>query len=148
MGNPIVFDDDYNFEIGKAVELKSGNQVTIIATGTMVYYALKAAMILEKTGVSTRVVDMHTIKPIDKNIIMKACETDLVVTLEEHSVIGGLGSAVSEVLQLLSKKPQQLTLGIDDRFEHAASYQHLLHCYGLTEENIAKKIIIKYQESN
>lgn len=148
MGNPIVFDDDYHFEIGKAVELKSGNQVTVIATGTMVYYALKAAAILEEAGISTRVVDMHTIKPIDKNIIMKACETELVVTLEEHSVIGGLGSAVSEVLQPLSKKPPQLTLGIEDRFEHAASYQHLLHCYGLTEENIAKQIITKYQESN
>jgi len=94
---PTIFDDSYKFEIGKGVELKKGKDVTIIATGIMVEKALKAGEMLEKEGISTRIIDISTIKPIDKDIIIKAAkETKKIITAEEHSIIGGLGSAVAK----------------------------------------------------
>ncbi|MBR4072563.1 MAG: transketolase family protein, partial [Clostridia bacterium] len=95
---PIIFDEDYKFEVGKGVTLKEGNDVTIIATGLMVNEALEAYELLKNEGISARIINMATIKPLDKEIVLKAAEeTGAIVTAEEHSVIGGLGSAVAEV---------------------------------------------------
>lgn len=141
---PTIFDDSYKFEIGKGVELKKGKDVTIIATGIMVEKALKAGEMLEKEGISTRIIDISTIKPIDKDIIIKAAkETKKIITAEEHSIIGGLGSAVAEVLSenypvLLSR------IGVEDTFGESGTVDDVLEKYGLTAENIynrVKKII-------
>ncbi len=141
---PTIFDDSYKFEIGKGVELKKGKDVTIIATGIMVEKALKAGEMLEKEGISPRIIDISTIKPIDKDIIIKAAkETKKIITAEEHSIIGGLGSAVAEVLSenypvLLSR------IGVEDTFGESGTVDAVLEKYGLTAENIynrVKKII-------
>ncbi len=131
-----IYDENYKFEIGKGVELKHGNDVTIIATGLMVQKALKAADELSKEGISVRVINIHTIKPIDKEIIIKAAkETKAIVTAEEHSIIGGLGSAVLEVLSdecpTLVKR-----IGVNDTFGESGKPNDLLEKYGLTENNI------------
>ena len=128
---------DYKFELGKAITLKDGSDVTIIACGLMVQEALKAEKLLAAEGVSARVIDMHTIKPIDKEAILKAAkETGAIVTAEEHNVIGGLGSAVSEVLSQNDSVPMEF-VGVKDAFGHSASPKVLLEKYGLTPEAIA-----------
>lgn len=146
MGNPIVYHEDYNYEIGKAITLKDGIDISIIATGTMVYYSLKVAEILENKGISCQVVDMHTIKPIDKNAILTACNNKMIVTVEEHSIFGGLGSAVAELLSGKKTRPPHLILGISDEFKHAGTYEYLLEQYGLTIEKISEKIENKFIE--
>ena len=146
MGNPIVYREDYEYEIGKAITLKEGTDISIIATGTMVHYSLEAAEILETKGISCQVVNMHTIKPIDEEAIHKACNSNMIVTVEEHSVIGGLGSAVSESLAGKISRSPQLMIGLSDEFKHAGTYEYLLDQYGLTTEKIAEKIINKYRE--
>ncbi|MEG0681769.1 MAG: transketolase C-terminal domain-containing protein, partial [Eubacterium sp.] len=123
-----------------------GTNIAIIATGTMVYYGLQIAEKLQKINILCRVVDMHTIKPIDKAEVLKACNTELIVSIEEHSIIGGLGSAISEILSSQIKKPPQLCLGIADEFKYAASYDYLLDACGLTTEKMIEKILEKYQE--
>ena len=148
MGNPIVYHEDYDYEIGKAITLKEGTDISIIATGTMVHYSLKAAEILEAKGISCQVVNMHTIKPIDQEAIHKACDYKLMVTVEEHSVIGGLGSAVAESLAGKISRPPHLMIGLSDEFKHAGTYEYLLDQYGLTTEIIAENIINKYREVN
>ena len=136
---PVVFDDDYKFEIGKGVELKEGRDVTIIATGLMVKEALEAHELLKAEGINARVINMATIKPIDKEIIIKAAkETGAIVTAEEHSVIGGLGSAVSEVVCEEYPVPV-LKLGVYDVFGHSGPAAKLLDEFGLRAEDIAKK---------
>lgn len=146
MNNPIVYTDDYDFEIGKAITLLEGKDISIIATGTMVYNSLKAAEILkEKYSICASVINMHTIKPLDKNAVDMACESNLIVTVEEHSKIGGLGSAVSEYLSEKTNKPPQLILGLSDEYKHAGSYDYLIQQYGLTPEKIADNILKKYK---
>lgn len=141
MNNPMVYTEDYHFEIGKAVTLKEGTEITIIATGTMVYESLMAAKILEAESISTGVVNMHTIKPLDTSIIDKACATSkLIVTVEEHGTIGGLGGAVAEYKATLSNTPKQLFIGLPDKFGKAGEYKYLLNKYGLTGAQIAEKI--------
>ena len=130
---------DYKFEIGKGVQLVDGSDVTIIACGLMVQEALKAQKLLEAEGISARVIDKHTIKPIDRDIIVKAAkETGAIVTAEEHNVIGGLGAAVSEVLVQTENVPMEF-VGVEDIFGHSAAPKVLLEKYGLTPENIAAK---------
>jgi len=139
--SPIVFEDDYEFEIGKGITLREGNDITIIATGTMVYNSLKAAELLDEKGISTKVINMHTIKPLDKEAVTKASETTkLLVTVEEHSIIGGLGSAVSQHLVTLNNSPRLEIIGVQDEYGHAGSYKDLLENHGLTEQKIAIKI--------
>lgn len=146
MNNPIVYTDDYDFEIGKAITLLEGKDISIIATGTMVYNSLKAAEILkEKYSICASVINMHTIKPLDKNAVDMACESNLIVTVEEHSKIGGLGSAISEYLSEKTNKPPQLILGLSDEYKHAGSYDYLIQQYGLTPEKIAENIFKKYK---
>ena len=136
---PVIFDDSYKFEIGKGTELRTGNDVTIIATGLMVNEALQAHDMLKAEGINARVVNMATIKPIDRDIIIKAAkETGAIVTAEEHSVIGGLGSAVSEVVCETVPVPV-VKLGVNDTFGHSGPAVKLLDEFGLRAVNIAEK---------
>ena len=145
MNNPMVYIDDYNFEIGKAITLRQGSDITIIATGSMVYQVLEAAKLLDDRSISVSVVNMHTIKPIDTLVIEKACESsNLIVTVEEHSIIGGLGSAVAEYKATLKKSPPQLFIGLPDNFGNAGEYRYLLEKYGLTAKQIAERIVNEY----
>ncbi|MBQ4118885.1 MAG: transketolase family protein [Clostridia bacterium] len=138
---PIVFDDDYKFEIGKGVELRAGNDVTIVASGLMVGEALKAHDLLKEKGVNARVINIATIKPLDKDIILKAAmETGAIVTAEEHTVIGGLGSAVAEFLTEEYPVPV-LKLGVNDVFGHSGPAVKLLDEFGLRAENIVEKAL-------
>lgn len=143
---PVIFDDSYNFEIGKGVQLKDGKDVTIIATGVMVAKALEAAEELEKENISARVINISTIKPIDKDIIIKASkETKGIITVEEHNIIGGLGSAVAEVLAENSPT-YMIRIGAMDTFGESGDGDELLDKYGLNAKNIvekAKKLLSK-----
>ena len=131
--------DNYKFEIGKSVQLADGKDVTIIATGLMVNEALMARDMLENEGISARVINMHTIKPIDRQAIIDAArDTGAIVTAEEHSVIGGLGGAVSEVICETVPVPV-VKLGVEDVFGRSGPAVELLHIYGLDAENIVKK---------
>lgn len=128
---------DYSFTIGKGITLTDGMDVTIIACGLMVQEALKAQKLLEAEGIQARVIDMHTIKPIDKDLILKAAkETKAIVTAEEHNVIGGLGSAVAEVLAASEPVPVEF-VGVKDVFGHSGSPKELLERYKLTPKQIA-----------
>ena len=130
---------EYRFEIGKGVTLKDGRDVTIIACGLMVQESLKAAELLAAKGISARVIDMHTIKPIDEALIVKAArETGAIVTAEEHNVIGGLGSAVAEVLTSQCLAPLE-RVGVEDCFGRSGEACALLKHYGLTVENVAER---------
>lgn len=137
---PVIFDENYKFEIGKGVELREGVDVTLIATGIMVSKALSAAEKLAKEGISTRVINMSTIKPIDEDIIIKAAnETKGIVTIEEHNIIGGLGSAVAEVVS--QWRPTYVErIGTMDVFGESGDGELLLEKYGLNEVNIIDKV--------
>ena len=136
---PVIFGDDYKFEVGKSVELKEGNDVTIIASGLMVSEALEAYELLKNDGINARIINMHTIKPLDNEAVIKAAkETGAIVTAEEHSVIGGLGSAVSELLCEEYPVPV-LKLGVYDTFGHSGPAPKLLDEFGLRAVNIAEK---------
>ncbi len=136
---PVIFDEEnYEFEIGKGVKVRDGSDVTIIATGIMVSLALEAAENLKKEGLEARVINIHTIKPIDKDIIVEAArETRAIVTAEEHNIIGGLGSAVAEVLAE-SYPAVMERVGVKDTFGESGSGDELLVKYGLTAEKIAE----------
>ena len=132
--------DTYKFEIGKGVILKDGTDITIIATGLMVYESLLAAEELAKQGINARVINIHTIKPIDKDIIIKAAkETKKIVTVEEHSIIGGLGSAVAEVVTESCPVPV-IRIGVNDKFGHSGPAKDLLKEFGLCSENIVNTV--------
>ncbi|MGF7058073.1 transketolase family protein [Brassicibacter mesophilus] len=136
---PTIFEEaNYKFEIGKGVLLKDGKDVTIVATGIMVSLALEAAEMLQKDGVDARVINIHTIKPIDKELIIKAAkETGAIITAEEHNIIGGLGSAVAEVL--VENYPAVMErVGVRDTFGESGDGDELLRKYGLTSEKIAE----------
>lgn len=130
--------EDYKFEIGKGVELKDGSDVSIVATGLMVQEALKAAKMLEEEGISARVINIHTIKPIDEKIIIKAAkETGAIVTAEEHYIMGGLGSAVTETV--CANAPVPVKIIGTDRFGKSGKPSELFEEYGLTAKNIAEQ---------
>ncbi|MDR1102017.1 MAG: transketolase family protein [Clostridiales bacterium] len=136
---PQVNPDGYEFRLGKGVELRTGSDVSIIATGLMVSEALRAADILAETNISARVINIHTIKPIDRDIILKAArETRGIVTAEEHSIIGGLGGAVAEVTA--RDCPVRIAMtGMEDTFGRSGKPADLLKYYGLTAERIVEK---------
>ncbi len=138
---PVLNDEEtYKFELGKGVVLKEGTDVTIFATGLEVYEALQAAEMLEKDGISAEVVNIHTIKPIDKELVIaSATKTGKVVTVEEHFTIGGLGSAVCEVLSE-NAPTKVLRIGIDDVFGESGPALELIHKYELDAEGICKKV--------
>lgn len=131
---------NYKFELGKGSLLRDGTDITIIATGLMVQIALRAAIMLQQEGIQARVVNMHTIKPIDREIIIAAAkETGAIVTAEEHNIIGGLGSAVMEVVSEESPIPV-IRLGVEDIFGHSGTAEALMVKYGLTEEKLISKV--------
>jgi transketolase len=135
---PIIFDGDYKFRFGKAVKLRDGEDLTIIATGTMVSEALDAARRLREGDISTCVLNIHTIKPIDKeSIIGEAKRTGAIITVEEHSIYGGLGGAVAEVLVENYPVPTKI-IGVNDKFGESGEYDELIKKYGLTSSNIVK----------
>lgn len=139
--SPVVYAEDYNFEIGRAITLREGSDVALIATGMQVHESLRAADMLAEDGIESRVIDMHTIKPIDQAAIVAACEaTKLIVTVEEHSVLGGLGSAVAEVVSALSRRPAQLMLGLPDRYGKPNDYAQLIADAGLDAEAISRRV--------
>jgi transketolase len=130
----------YHFEIGKGVQLRDGDDITVVAVGMMVQEALKAADILAEEGISVRVIDMHTVKPLDEEILLKAArETGCIVTSEEANVIGGLGSAVSEYLASVCPVPV-IRHGVEDEFGRSGEAKKVLAAYGLTAEGIAEKV--------
>ena len=135
---PIVYDEDMDIEIGTGILVKDGTDVTIVATGIMVNEAMQAAEKLEAEGISARIIDIHTIKPIDEEIIVKAAkETKGIVTAEEHSIIGGLGSAVAEVTA--KNAPAKIRMiGIQDRFGQSGKPDQLMAEYNLTADDIVK----------
>ena len=137
---PLLYTEDYDFSIGRASELTEGDDVAIIATGTMVAESMKAAEALRKEGVEARVINLSTIKPIDRETIIRAAkDTGAIVTVEEHSIYGGLGSAVSEVACEEYPVPVK-KMGVDDRFGQSGEYEELLELYGLNAESIIKKV--------
>ena len=137
---PRIFDESYKFELGKAVTLREGSDVTIIATGLMVNEAIEAAKALADEGISAEVINIHTIKPLDKEaVIRSAAKTGAVVTAEEHSIIGGLGGAVAEALCESGKPVSVVRLGVNDVFGRSGPAVELLHIYGLDAQNIVAK---------
>lgn len=143
--NSPVYKEDYSFEPGKAIVLELGTDVNLIATGSMVHESIRAARRLREMGVSTGVLDMHTIEPIDADAIDIASQASLVVTVEEHYGSGGLGSAVLEHLNASGMPSQLLRLGAPKKFYHASNYQELLEEAGLTADRIASRILGKIE---
>lgn len=132
--------EDYKFEIGKGIVLREGKDVTILATGLEVYEALEAAKLLEADGIDAEVINIHTIKPLDEESVLKTAEkTGKVVTVEEHFTIGGLGTAVCELLSEKHPTPV-LRIGIEDEFCKSGPAQELLHKYGLDAEGIYRRV--------
>ena len=132
--------EGYRFELDKGVTLKDGKDVTVIATGLMVQMALKAREMMAAEGVSVRVIDMHTIKPLDGELVRKAAlETGCIVTSEEHSIIGGLGGAVAEFLSENCPTPL-VRHGVNDAFGRSGTANAVLEAYGLTPEVLCDKI--------
>lgn len=146
MNCPIVYRDDFDFEIGRAITLREGTDISIIATGSMVHVALKAAEKLAEAGLSADVVDMHTIRPLDIEAVERACSRNLIVTVEEHSVIGGLGSAIAGSLALKKARPAHLIIGAEGGYPHAGDYASLLEDSGLTPDHVAARIAATYKE--
>ncbi len=140
LATPTIYEKEQNFEIGKAVQIGEGTKASIIATGDVVCEAIKAKEELEKQGIFTRVIDMHTIKPIDKEMIIKcAKETEKIITIEDHNIIGGLGSSVCEVVA--EEYPcKVIRMGIKDTFGQSGKAEELMKYYEITAENIIKEV--------
>jgi len=146
MNQPVVYNKDYNFEIGKGIKLSDKGDISIIATGTMVHKSMEAAKILEGKGMSAKVINMHTIKPIDEKLIDELSkDSKLLVTVEEHSVIGGLGSAVADFKSTLNNAPPQLFIGLPNEYKKSGEYSDILDNYGLTAKKISQTIENKYK---
>ena len=140
LATPIIYGENQKFEIGKAVQIGEGTDATIFATGVTVSEAIRAQEILENKGIKVRVVDIHTVKPIDKDMIIKcAKETKKLISVEDHNVIGGLGSAISEVLT--EEYPVKLLrMGFNDTFGKPGKETELMQYFGITAENIVEKV--------
>jgi transketolase len=139
-GVPTIYKEDFPFEFGKAVEVADGDDVTIIVSGMLLADCIDAVEILEKEGVKARLLDMHTVKPLDENAVIKAArETDAIVTVEDVSIIGGLGSAIAEVLS--EKYPVPIRrVGIRDRFGQSGTIEEIKEEYGLTAKDIVNAV--------
>lgn len=136
---PVIFDENYKFEIGRGVVLAEGTDVSIIATGLMVHEALAAREILAGEGISAEIINIHTIKPLDTELVIaSASKCGAVVTAEEHNIIGGLGSAVCETLAGAVPTPV-LRVGVEDTFGRSGKVPALMEMYGLTAANIVAK---------
>lgn len=141
LATPIIYDKNYKFEIGKAIQLGEGTDGTIFSTGVTVAESIKAQEILKEKGINVRVIDIHTIKPIDKEIIKKSAkETKKLISIEDHNIIGGLGSAISEVLTEIYPK-QLIRMGIPDTFGKSGKAEELMKYFKITAEDIVEKMI-------
>lgn len=140
LATPIIYGENQKFEIGKAVQIGEGTDATIFATGVTVSEAIRAQEILENKGIKVRVVDIHTVKPIDKDMVIKcAKETKKLISVEDHNVIGGLGSTISEILT--EEYPVKLVrMGINDTFGKSGKAIELMQYFGITAENIVEKV--------
>jgi transketolase len=139
---PVVYASEPPFEIGKAHQLRDGHDVTLVACGVMVFESLRAADILQEKGISARVIDMHTIKPLDTDVLQKAAnETKAILSVEEHTIIGGLGGAVAEVLAEAGTKTRFKRVGIPDIFATSGRPDYLREYYGLNGANIAEQAL-------
>ena len=140
VAEPVLYADDYDFQIGKAVTLREGTALTIVATGSLVVHAAIAADVLAAEGINARVVNMHTIKPLDEEVLVKAAEeTGRIVTVEEHTILGGLGGAVAEVVSEHCPVPVK-RIGINDIFASIGPAEELQRKYGLTHEGVASSV--------
>lgn len=139
MGCPIVYTSEYDYEIGKANVIQDGGDVQIIATGSMVSRAIKASSLLAVENIQSSIVNMHTIKPLDGNVIDRTAK--LIVTIEEHNIVNGLGSAISDYLTENCLSIPLLKLGVKDCFSQVGDYNYLLDQHGLTPEKITESII-------
>lgn len=138
-GFPVLYPHDFEFAIGKAIEYRPGKEIALIASGAVLSVAIGAADRLEKSGISACVIDMHTIKPLDTNMLDKVfAQNRLVITIEEHSVIGGLGGAVAEYKTSLPHAPKHLICGLADSFKKVGGYEYQLRNDGLTPDAIAE----------
>lgn len=138
---PIVYKEDYEYDPYRMTEVVNhGKDVTIFATGSMVYQAIDAANILCEQGIHCCVYDVHCIKPIDKETIIRSCDSKLFVSVEEHSVVGGLGTSIAEVLSKQTTHPSLVRLGVQDTFSPVGEYGYLLDFHGITAERIASTI--------
>ena len=145
---PVINDEaSYRFQIGKGVVLKEGSDVTLFATGLEVTEALEAARLLEADGISAEIINIHTIKPLDERLVKSCIQCKLIVTMEEHSIIGGLGSAVAELLSGEKNCPPQEIIGIGDEFKHAAEYEYLISEYGLDVMSVVERVRKKYERT-
>ncbi len=145
--NPIVNNMDYDFKIGKGILLREGKDIAIFAAGACVSDCIKVANELIKENIDCAVINMHTIKPIDEEIIIRFTKNiKLIVTIEEHNTIGGLGSAVSEVLSKVKNTPQQLTLGVKNEYSKSGSYNFLKNYNRLVPDKIIEDIKKKLNE--
>lgn len=133
---PIYEQDNASFEIGRANVLKKKGNIAVIATGSILYNVIQACDELEKEGIECTIIDMHTIKPLDEKCLAALLDYQLVFTVEEHTVKGGLGSAVAEFYADKRKRPRQIMLGVNDRFPHPGSYEYLLEECGLSKASI------------
>ena len=140
--NPIINNRDYKFKIGKCIQLEEGNDIIIFACGSILNEVLKASKILKKKGINSNIINVHTIKPIDKKyIIEKTKGKKLIVSVEEHNILGGLGSAIAECLSEQVNTPKHIMIGINDKYSNGGDYSYLLNHYGLTSKKIANKIL-------
>ncbi len=140
-GNPIVYKDDYDFEIGKSIKLREGDDIAILASGMMVNESIRASKVLQKDGISAAVYDIHTIKPLDTYTLDEVFKNyKMVVTVEEHTVIGGLGGAVAEYKAGIENAPKQLMIGLPDEFGPCGEYKYLTEYHGIQAKQIAEKI--------
>ena len=144
--NPIVYKEDYNFKIGKSVKLKSGSDISIFSTGAMVSTSLEVAKKLEESKISSNVINMHTIKPIDEEAINDAVlKSKLIISVEEHNIIGGLGSAISEQIVKTKNNVKMLSIGINDHYVKGGSYDYLKNRYELSADKIVNKILKNFK---
>ncbi len=141
MNNPIVQKQDFDFVPGKAIKLTEGSDAVIYSTGSMVNTAIKATKLLSEQGISVSVYDIHTIKPFDEDAIIREKDYPLIVTIEEHCVTGGLGSAVAEALAKQTNHGKLIRMGTGDRYESAGTYEYMLQTHGLTPEGVFSTII-------
>ena len=139
--NPIIYNEDYDFKIGKSIKIREGEDITIFANGSMVSVGLAVEKILRENKISAEIINMHTIKPIDEDQIVKSSKkSKLFVSIEEHSVIGGLGSSLSEITSSLDNSPRLIKFGLKDNYNISGDYSFILEQNGLTPQNISNKI--------
>lgn len=144
---PIIYNEEINLDIGKANEIKKISDLTIFGSGPTVNLAIKVSEELQKKNIKAGVIDMHTIKPIDKDILKKTVKrSKMLVSIEEHNLIGGLASALSEELSKIDRSPRLISFGAEDFYSQAGTYDYLKETYGLTIENIVSKILKNYEQ--